>query len=350
MSRWLQSRVTVLMLSVALAAGLSGCTSPSQYIHNGFKVGPNYSQPPAPVAQHWIDAPDIPTLEASAMLCRWWTVFNDPKLNELVWCAYRQNLTLREAYFRVLQARAQLAIAQGEMFPQSQRAFGDYRRTAASVSPNIAPPPGKFNNLWDYGFNLQWELDFWGRLRRAVTAAEANLDASVAGYDGALVTMLGDIARSYVQVRTNQERIRLLQGNIDVQQGVLNYIGARLRVGKVSKLDWDQALSTLRQTEAQILPLEIDKRQQEDALCVLLGIPTVDLEKMLGIGPIPTAPPDVAVGIPCELLRRRPDVRVAERTAAAQAEQIGIAEADLYPLFTVNGTVGYAASNFPDLF
>ncbi len=136
-----------------------------------------------------------------------------------------------------------------------------------------------------------------------------------------------------------------------MQRGVLKFIETRFRAGfRQTELDYDQAVSNLRQTEAQILPLAIDARQAEDLLSILMGMPPVDLEPMLGLAPIPTAPPEVAIGIPADLLRRRPDVRQAERLAAAQGEQIGIALADLYPAFSINGSLGYEAKNFPDLF
>ena len=184
-----------------------------------------------------------------------------------------------------------------------------------------------------------------------MAAADDNLDASVADYDGVLVTLLGDIAQNYVEVRTDQERIRLLRKNVELQQGVLDFLSKRLKEGyKATPLDTNQAISTLKQTEAGIPQLEIDMRQAEDHLCTLLGIPTEDLSKMLGTGNIPDSPPEVAVGIPADLLRRRPDVRHAERQAAAQGEQIGIAQAALYPAFSINGTLGYAAADFSDLF
>ena len=173
----------------------------------------------------------------------------------------------------------------------------------------------------------------------------------MANYDQAVVTMLGDIAQNYVEVRTDQERILFLRQSVDVQQGVLNYIQARFQVGfKVNELDLEQAKSNLAQTAAQILPLEIDVRQAENRLCTLLGIPATDLQYLLGTGPIPTVPPEVAVGIPAELLRRRPDVRQAERLAASQAEQIGIAEAELYPTISISGSIGWQATNFKSLF
>ncbi len=343
-----RTRFAATVAASVLALSLSGCTSLPDYIHNGFKVGPNYCKPPAPVAKHWIDAADMRAPNVPGIQCRWWTVFHDPKLDELIACAYRQNLTLREAGFRILAARAALNIQIGNLFPQDQIARGAYTRSATPTGPTT---PVAYTSFWSYGFNLNWQLDFWGRFRRAVAAAEDTLDARVADYDAAVVTMLGDVASNYVRIRTTQERIDLLRANVKLQQGVLDFIEARLAAGyRQTNLDRAQALSNLRQDEAAIPVLEIAKRQYEDALCVLLGIPAVSIEPMLGIGPIPVSPPDVALGIPCDLLRRRPDVRSAERLAAAQAEAIGIAEADLYPSFFINGSLGYSAQFFPDLF
>ena len=350
---WRVPRVWLAAVALAaLALVTGGCTSPLEYVRNGFKVGPNYQTAPAPVAAHWIDASDAQVHSVSPDLARWWGVFHDPALNRLVDCALRQNLTLRQAGFRVLEARLQLAIAQGGLFPQTQTADGGYHRVGAGAGSGASILGGPtFLNQWNFGFNLAWELDFWGRLRRAIAANQDNLDASVANYDQAVVTMLGDIAQNYVEVRTDQERILLLRNSVAVQQGVLNYIQARFNVRfRQTELDVDQALSNLRQTEGQIPPLEIDLRQASNRLCTLLGIPATDLQYLLGTGPIPNVPPEVAVGIPAELLRRRPDVRQAERLAAAQAEQIGIAEAQLYPIFSITGVINWQAANFKDVF
>ena len=199
-----------------------------------------------------------------------------------------------------------MAIDRGELFPQTQQASGAYQRIASGGTPSL--PPAFFDS-WNFGFNMAWEIDFWGRLRRAITAGEDTLQASVANYDQVVVTMLGDIAQNYVQIRTDQERIRLLNISVKTQQGIFDFIDARLKAGyKVSELDWDQAKQNLRQTQAQIPPLEIDMRQASNRLCTLMGIPATDISSVLGVKPIPTAPPAVAIGIPAELVRRRPDV------------------------------------------
>jgi NodT family efflux transporter outer membrane factor (OMF) lipoprotein len=339
---------------IAVAAVLpSGCTCPRDYFRQNFKVGPNYCPPTAHAAQHWIDSADRRVRSEPADLSRWWTVFNDATLNQLVERAYGQNLTLREAGFRILQARAQLGIITGELFPQTQKLTGSYKRVGvgnSSANSSSVVGASGFSDQWNFGFTLQWELDFWGRFRRAVAAQEATLEASVYDYDYVLVTLLGDVATNYTQARTYQERIRLLKGNVAVQKHVLEFIENRYNAGRVGKLDVDQARSDLAQTEAGVPQLEISLRQATNRLCVLLGMPPCDLQCLIGEGAIPVAPEEVVVGVPCDLVRRRPDVREAERKVAAQAEQIGIAEADFYPAFFINGTLGYQARNFSHLF
>jgi NodT family efflux transporter outer membrane factor (OMF) lipoprotein len=339
------------------ASGLTcGCTSPSEYVHNGFKVGPNYCPPSAQVAQTWIDASDKRVRTETVDISRWWRVFNDDTLEGLVREAYNQNLTLREAGFRILEARAQLAISVGNFFPQRQTATGDYTRNAASAQTanNIFQFPingtRRFYSQWDLGFNLAWELDFWGRFRRAIESNEANLEASVADYDDVLVTLLGDVASNYVQYRTLQQQIEFSRFNVELQKQTLTIVEARFKAGTTSELDVRQSRSTLAQTEATIPELEISLRQAANRLCTLMGIPPEDLAGRLGKSPIPTAPVEAAVGIPADLLRRRPDVRRAEKLAAAQSAQIGIAEADFYPAISVVGTIGWSAEEFPNLF
>jgi outer membrane protein TolC len=361
-------RLTACTALALMFCSLTACTSPREYFRNGFKVGPNYGPAPAPLPKHWIDAEDARLKQyPCADLSCWWGVFKDPLLNQLVVNAYRQNLTLRQAGFRVLQARAIRGIAVGEIFPQQQTLNGSYRRVGAGTD---------FFDSWNTNFNLSWELDFWGRLRRAIAAADDNLDAAVADYDQVIVTLLGDVAANYVQIRTDQIRIKYLWKNVKIQTGIFKFIEAQYQVGfkSVTELDYDQALSNLRQTQAAIPQLIIDMRQAENRLCVLLGMPVVDLDRILGIEhinltqeqlaqisdedldkmfgdkQIPTVPPEIVVNLPADLLRQRPDIRAAERRAAAQGEEIGIAEADLYPLFSLNGTLGYSAQNLSDLF
>ncbi len=245
-----------------------------------------------------------------------------------------------------------MSIDVGNLFPQTQTMTGGYTRNA--ISRDTANPLSqglkRWYRQWNDGFNLSWELDFWGRLRRAIESDSAAVDASVFNYDDVLVTLLGDVATNYVAYRTAERRIEYAQENVALQRKTLQIVEGQLSVGIVGEIDVDQARSTLEQTEAGIPELEIAQRQAANQLCILLGIPPQDLQARLGSGPIPTAPPEVAVGIPADLLRRRPDVRRAERQAAAQSAQIGIAAAEFYPHISIVGTVGFSAEKFKDLF
>ena len=325
----------------------------TEYVHNGFKVGPNYRKPEAAVAVNWIDATDKRVRTDSDDVSKWWTVFNDPVLNDLVCDAYHQNLTLKEAGYRVLQARAQLGIAIGELFPQAQSMNGGFLAEASSGQTDPPNSVQRFTHRWDYGFSLAWELDFWGKFRRSIESNRANLQASVADYDDVLVTLLSDMATAYVQYRTAEERIRYALENVKIQNEVLKITKAqtlRLPSSKITRVDLDQAESTLYQTKAAIPELEITLRLANNQMCILLGIPPEQLQAKLGMAPIPVAPVDVAVGIPADLLRRRPDVRRAERLAAAQCAQIGVAVSDFYPHISIDGTIDYQASRFKNLF
>ena len=338
-------------------------TGPRQWIRNGFKVGPNYSRPPAPVAAGWIQSAD-PSVQ-NHHLQDWWQVFGDRTLVAMVVTAYEQYPTLRIAGTRVLQARAGQAIAVGNIFPQTQQASASFARV--NLNPNVpllgaigkVLPAGErslaFSNWFD-GFNLSWELDLWGRIRRNIESNNASLDASVEDYDAALVTLLADVATNYVQYRVAQQRIKIARDNVRIQEGVLALAEEKFRVGTTTRLDVEQARTVLEQTRSTIPSLQIALGQANDTLCTLLGEPPRDLGPDLGPGPnlgsnpMPNTPAWVATGIPADLLRRRPDVRGAERRVAAQSAQIGVAEAALYPTLAINGIIGWDAQDFSQFF
>ena len=341
-------------LLAVLAMMAAGCTPLKEWVHNGFKVGPNFEEPPAAVATDWIDATDPRLIHSSAADSAWWNVFQDLELNSLIETAYRQNLDLRTVGTRVLQAQAQRNIEVGNLFPQTQNANADYAHAQIGRNLNLfnnprAQLPTNLN-IWAAGFNASWELDLWGRIRRTIESANADRDAAVEAYHDTLVILTADVAANYVQIRTVQQRIAYAGRNVEIQRGSLRLAEARLRDGKATALDVKQARSSLAQTESSIPPLAISLRQANNRLCVLLGLPPEDLTAMLGETPIPATPPEAAVGIPAQLLQRRPDVRRALRDAAAQSARIGVAEADFYPQIGVTGFLGYAASDIRRLF
>src|SRR6185312_7594291 len=345
-SRGFRAWPAALFVAVLIFAA-AGCTGAGQWYRNGFKVGPNYRRPPGPVSSQWIDAADRRVVPAPPVDC-WWMQFNDPALDELIDVASRQNLDLQTAGTRILEARAKRGIAAGNLFPQSQSAVGTYVR--GNFGQNLGFPLPRQFNLFADGFTASWEADFWGRYRRTILSSQATLEASVEGYRDALVMLLSDVATSYVQYRTFQQRLEYARRNVEIQRGTFDLAKAKFDAGATTELDVAQAKSSLAQTESTIPALEIGMRQSANSLCILMGLPARDLSEMLQVRPIPRAPVEAAVGIPADLLRRRPDVRQAERAIAAQSEQIGIALADLYPRLSINGFLGYAASDLKDLF
>ncbi|TWU28123.1 efflux transporter outer membrane subunit [Bythopirellula polymerisocia] len=345
-SKGSQRRRARLYWSVAWMTLLfAGCTSTRNWISNGFKVGPEYCTPGARISQDWIDADDRRVINDPVDHAAWWTTFNDPVLNQLVAEAYRQNLTLSEAGARIMEARALRAIAIGTVFPQQQDVTARY-------SHNLASGTGfdRHFSIWTGQFNLAWEVDFWGRFRRAVEAADADLDATIFNYGDVVVTLVADVAATYIDIRTLQVRLELVKRNVQIQRNTYDLTATRFQGGETSEIDVQQAKSSLAQTEGFVPQLEIALRQAQNQLCVLLGMPPEDLAQRLGEGEIPDVEPNIALGIPAETLLRRPDVRRAERELAAQSELIGIAESELYPHISLTGNVGVTANQFGDLF
>jgi NodT family efflux transporter outer membrane factor (OMF) lipoprotein len=316
-------------------------------IVSGCAVGPDYIKPTVEEPKKWMEEEDPKIKSEPAEFSQWWTAFNDPVLDKLIAMAYQQNLTLQIAGIRVLEARAQLGVATGTLYPQLQAGTADYTysslsENAANTTPNIDFSYGQVG----IGFDAAWELDFWGKFRRAVQSGFGNLDASIASYDDLLVTLTADVARTYVLIRTTEERLTIARENVRIQQRSLQIAEVRFKGGAVTELDVQQAKALLRDTEALIPRFQSGLRQFKNALAILLGVLPGELDEILSEPrPIPVAPAEVAVGIPADLLRRRPDIRLAERQLAAQSPLIGVAKADLYPHFTLFGTIGLSASD-----
>lgn len=333
---------------LALLAASVGCTtSLQQWADQGLKVGPEYVRPPAQVASEWIET-DPMLLAPQDVTLAWWLVFHDPVLHDLIAEASRQNLRLKEAGTRILESRARLAIARGSLFPQTQEAFGSFAHTQLSQTTAKSVKAAYFDN-WNTGFNASWELDFWGRFRRNIEASEAALGAAVEDCHQTLVMLQAEVASAYIQVRLFEERIELAERNVKLQQQTLAMAELRFKGGKTTRLDVTQAQMNLAATQASVPDLQASLREAQNALCALLGIPPRDLQSELGSAPIPEPPPTVAIGLPAQLLARRPDVRRAERLVAQQSARIGIAESDLYPRIAVTGMLGYESRNLSDL-
>lgn len=312
---------------------------------SGCMIGPDYKTPPAPLATNWESSSDAGIDTSHLEYDNWWKVFNDDTLVTLINLAYQQNLTLRVAGVRVLEARAQLGQAVGMLYPQQQYVNGgvNYSRLPVSLPYTFAQ-----NVYWSDSFGAQaaWEIDFWGKIRRGVQSADDAFLASVANYDNVLVTLTSDVASTYVKIRTTQQQLDVARQNVEKERLTVKIVEARHKGGVATGRDVDQALNVLGSTEATIPQLTVQLQQQKNALSVLLGTPPGNIDSMLGLSTgIPNAPEKAAVGIPADLLRRRPDIRAAELQAAAQCSQIGVTKAQLLPSFSLMGNVGTLASN-----
>jgi NodT family efflux transporter outer membrane factor (OMF) lipoprotein len=312
-------------------------------------VGPDYSPPQAAPPAEWREAPAAGLVTDPAELAGWWQVLDDPVLDELVERATSQGLDLREALGRVREARALRGVAAAERYPTLDAELS-YRRIGESENTEL----GGFvsdSDLYAAGFDAFWELDLWGRVRRSVEAADADLAATVEDARDVAVTVAAETALNYVELRAFQRRLAIARLNVELQEETLGLVRSRFESGLVGERDVAQAATNLATTRSRVPTLEIGLRAAENRLAVLLGLAPGALAAVLEEArPIPVPPPEVAVGVPADLLRRRADVRRAERVLAAETARVGVAEGDLYPRLALFGSLGLSAEEAPDLF
>jgi multidrug efflux system outer membrane protein len=345
-------RMPYLGAGLLLLLGIVGCA-----------VGPNYQMPEMRVPAKWSEAPQPGVTTQPLHVTRWWGTFNDPQLDSLVERAVRSNLDLRQAEARVREARALRGVAAADFWPTID-ASGSYARSRrsenvastqigavnGSTAPGGIPSSKLVQDLFQAGFDASWELDLFGGVRRSIEAADADLAASVEDLRDVLVTLLAEVARNYVEVRGFQRRITIAQENIRSQQETLELTQARFEAGLTSELDVVQAASQLATTQAQVPTLETSLKQGIHRLSVLLGQdPAGLLPELSWEAPIPPAPPEVPVGLPADLLRRRADVRRTERQLAAATARIGVAVADLFPKLSLTGSLGLQSDQLANL-
>lgn len=317
-------------------------------------VGPNYKEPVKPIAEHWAKK-DRTVTEKPMCQLEWWKVFHDPNLTFLINAGYQHNLSLQAAGSRVLQARAKLAQTVGSLYPQQQVVTGNlqYYRIGGGYLENVLPSNFYTDSL---GLSANWEIDFWGKYRRAIQSSDASFLSSFAAYDHALVSLTGDIASVYIRIRTTQALIKVTKSNIALQKMSLRLTQSRFDAGEVSLLDVEQAKTELSETEARLPVFVSELQTQKDLLAVLLGTIPNNMDKLLSVRyGIPQAPQKIAIGIPREALARRPDIQQARLEAVAQSAAIGATKANLYPALSLTGTFAFSAntmnnSSLADLF
>ncbi len=327
-------------------------------LFQGCAVGPNYQQPKTTAPAQWSAPKSGGETNLEPSIASWWKSFNDPQLDSLIERAVKTNHDLRIAEARVREARALYRIASSQLWPTLD-AGGSYARQRQSKNQPIIGsfplPSGASvpfdNNVYQAGFDASWEIDVFGGNRRAVEAGKAEVAAAEFGRRNVLVTLLGEVARNYVELRGCQRRLEIATNNLKTQQDALALTEDRFKKGLTSDLDVQQAATLLANTRANIPTLETGIQDYIHRLGVLLGQPPEALLAELSApAPIPSGPPEVPVGLPSELLRRRPDIQQAERQLAASTARIGVATADLFPKFSLTGIAGYESTSASDWF
>ena len=325
----------------------------------GCSVGPNYKTPDTPLPAAWNEAQPAGADTQPTELARWWTEFNDPLLDRLVQTAVKSNLDLQLAEARIRESRALRAVTAAGEWPGLDISGGYLRsrrsQDAFASTPGIGPSSGTGSNpatdLFRVGFDSRWEIDVFGGVRRSVEAADANLQASEEDRRNTLVTLLGDVAKNYIDLRGFQRRLAVARANFTAQQDTVDLTNVRFQAGLASDFEVAQAEGQANTTAAQIPALESSIKQTAHRLDVLLGSePGALWAELAQEEPIPALPPQAHVGMPSELLRRRPDIRRAERVLAAATAQVGAATADLFPRFSLIGSFGFQSVSASDLF
>jgi NodT family efflux transporter outer membrane factor (OMF) lipoprotein len=321
-------------------------------IVSGCAVGPDYRPPETRVPNDWngqeVVTPATPskTTINPVELVEWWTAFNDPTLSSLVETAVRTNLDVRLAEARIRQARAARGVVGAPLWPQAD-ASTLYQRSQGSseTGGGAIATVGGLKNLWQAGLDATWELDIFGGTRRNLEAATADLQAAVEDRRDVLVTLAGDVGSNYINLRGFQQQIDIARRNLKAQKHNADIIQKRHDAGFVGGLDVANAKAQVATTESTIPLFESSARAAIYSLGVLLGREPAALEKDLAkAAPIPPTPPEIPVGLPSELLRRRPDIRRAEAQLHAATARIGVATAELFPKFNLAGTFGFSAS------
>jgi NodT family efflux transporter outer membrane factor (OMF) lipoprotein len=342
MSRAIAMKRERRLHSVPIFLAICGCIVLAA---SGCMVGPDYHPPRPDAPSGWAGVtqaatqPSVPTAQP-AELTQWWNQFGDPMLTQLVEDALKTNLDVELAVARLRQARAALGIAVAPLWPAISASAAYQRQTPSAVSPH--GNAGQAQNLYQAGFDAAWELDLFGGQRRNIESANANVQASIEGVSYAQVSLVAEVALNYVQLRGYQQEIVIAQSNLKAQQHTALITRQRSTAGLASALDVANAEANVATTEAQIPVFETSARQSIYALSVLLARPPADLlEQLTPTGDIPGVPPRIPSGLPSDLLRRRPDIRQAEAQLHAATAQIGVATADLFPKFSLTGTVGW---------
>lgn len=337
----------IFIVVVLLAVVFAGCMT----------VGPDYKPVKVNVPGEW---PAIEGQENAGKqvaeaetLAQWWTTLEDPVLSNLVKRALSSNKDLKIALTRIRQSRAAFGVADKQLDP-SVSGSALYRRSQSGVPTDEDSDPALFSTGSDYfnaGFDASWEIDLFGKRHRGIEAAAAELEASEEGYRDILVSLVSETASNYVRLRTLQQQREIVRRNLELQEKVLTIVEDQATAGLISSLRVRQSGYNIENTRSRIPGYRVSIEETLNTLAILLGEIPGDLhEELLAPAPIPVPGVEIAVGIPADILRRRPDIRNAERVLAAQTARVGVATADLYPSFSLGGVLGVTATSLDTFF
>jgi multidrug efflux system outer membrane protein len=315
-------------------------------IAGGCAVGPDYHPSTPHVPATWSSPPANGLTDIAAAASTWWTSFNDVELDSLIQRAVQSNPDLRVAEARLRQARSVREMSAADLWP-SLDASGSYARAKQSENQPLIgalplPPNFAFEySVYNAGFDASWEIDLFGAKRRALEAATAESEGAVEARNDAMVSLLAEVARNYVELRGSQHRLEIARRDLKLQDEALQLTRARFQSGVTNELDVTRAAALLASLRAAIPPLETAVRGSMYGLAVLLGREPADLLAELSPSqPVPPPPPEVPIGLPSDVLRRRPDVRRAERQLAAETARIGVAKSEWFPKLSLTGDAG----------
>jgi len=325
-----------IAISLIASGVLSGCV-----------VGPNYQPPVPPTIESFSVEGSIRSSEG-ADITEWWKKLNDPSLNDLIAHAVANNHDIRIACARVLEARANRGIAQADRLPSigagasaSALRLSETGLEAANLPKGAGVSFDPTRELYEGGFDASWEIDLFGRVKRSIEAADAKVEISEADLADAMVTLLSEVARNYIELRKVQAQIGITKQSLDLQRETLELTMKRFEQGFDARLNVTRSQALLADTAARVPSLQTQEKRLRHRLATLLGESPNFLDSILNNEPeIPVFPENIVVGLPADLLRNRPDIRAAERDLAAQIARIGIAEADLYPRLGLSGSIG----------
>lgn len=321
-----------------LGFGLSGCM-----------VGPDYEKPQLVMPDSWHVELVEGLQHGSSDPGAWWLEFNDPMLVELVYLAERRNLDLRSAVSSIREARAQYGIAASDLFPQVT-----FNTTADFMSGSARTPEIDMGSMqliyedqaYHMGLDLGWEIDLWGRVRRSMESAQAEISTTIEDWRDILITIRAEVAQSYISVRSFQLQISSLKKTIESQTQTLKLVKQQYEAGVSDELQVAQAEANVADVEAQLPMLVESLAESINRLSVLIGeAPGPLRDRLAAVEPVPQPPDEIGVGIPADIIRRRPDIRAAERSLASATAQIGVAEAALFPALQITGTGGFSSND-----